>query len=110
MYLTYPKYKELGGTLEENAFKILEFEARKKIDKLTFGRLKQLGQQEEEVEQCIFKLIDLLQNTKTGIDSESVDGYSVSYSVNTDKQMVETIKDYLSDLQVDGIPYLYVGV
>ena len=38
-YLTYQEYKALGGTLDEMPFNLLEFNARKKIDERTFGRL-----------------------------------------------------------------------
>ena len=41
-YLTYEEYQELGGTLEETPFDIVELEAQKSIDKYTFGRLKDL--------------------------------------------------------------------
>ena len=36
-YLTYQEYLELGGSLEETPFNILELEAQKNIDKYTFG-------------------------------------------------------------------------
>ena len=56
-YLTYVEYKALGGTLAETPFKILEFEARQNVDKYTFGRLKELETQNQEVKLCIYKLL-----------------------------------------------------
>ena len=38
-YLTYLEYKNLGGTLGEMPFNLLEFKARKIIDERTLGRL-----------------------------------------------------------------------
>ena len=38
-YLTYQEYLALGGTLEEMPFNLLEFDARKRIDKRTLERL-----------------------------------------------------------------------
>ena len=37
-YLSYEEYIELGGTLDEAPFNILELEAQKNIDKYTQGR------------------------------------------------------------------------
>ena len=124
-YLTYEEYKGLGGTLSQMSFNILEFEARKTIDKYTFGRLKQLENQIQEVKLCVYDLIKLnecydvqINNPKSkGVASESTDGYSISYK-DTTKETIETrnnetldiISNYLSDCQLDdGTPYLYRG-
>lgn len=122
-YLTYEEYVELGGTLEETPFNILEVEARKTIDKYTFGRLKNLNKQIEEVKICEYNLIGALNSysdyskQNKGVSSENIDGYSVSYSgvaenvseakINETKGIIKT---YLSDCKLDdGTPYLYVG-
>lgn len=123
-YLKYEEYRYLGGTLAETPFKILELEAQKNIDKYTFGRLKNLDCQINEVKICAYKLINLLQSyekydshDKT-ISSESTDGYSVSYgeaNENVSKaklnQIKTIIKTNLAECYLeDGTPYLYVGV
>lgn len=123
-YLTYAEYKELGGALEEAPFNILEFKAQNYIDLYTFGRLKNLEQQNNEVKMCIYDLISLgnaqttsLQAQSKGITSESIDGYSVSYgeaNIGTlqahNEAVKNTIKLYLADCKLnDGTPYLYVG-
>jgi hypothetical protein len=122
-YLTYEEYAELGGALEETPFNILELEARKNIDKYTFGRLQNLDSQINEVKVCEFKLINLLDtynsyaNQNKGVSSESTDGYSISYSSateNVSKAKINEIKDiiktYLAECKLeDGTPYLYVG-
>ena len=123
-YLNFEEYQELGGTLPETPFNLLELEARKSIDKYTFDRLKDLESQNIEVKICILKLIEMLNSYSSynlqdkAISSESTDGYSISYSganENVSKSKVEDvkgiIKTYLSDCALeDGTPYLYVGV
>lgn len=122
-YLEYSKYTSLGGTLEETPFSILEYNARMKIDERTFGRLKDLEKQPEEVEMCVFSLIKTLdsyssytENNKS-IASESTDGYSVSYKGASkeiteamNKEIEDIINTYLSNVLVDNIPVLYRGV
>lgn len=122
-YLTYEEYQQLGGTLEEMPFNILEFKAQKEIDKYTFGRLHDLEEQKLEVKNCISDLMNIIKayNSVTdniGISSENTDGYSVSYasvsSENTksfNASVKNSIKSYLSDCKLDdGTPYLYCGV
>lgn len=105
MYLTYDEYQDYGGTLEETAFEMYEFEAASMIDYYTFNRLKKgagyEGQAEsvkEAVKRCEFKIISLLQlkdsasvvsgegasnegASVAGIASQSNDGVSISYNV-----------------------------
>ena len=123
-YLTYEEYKALGGLLDLMPFNLLEFEARKEIDKYTFGRLADLDEQVKEVKLCIYNLITELQgydSDKTrnkAISSESTDGYSVSYGTLTtatvearSSQIKSVINTYLSNCKLeDGTPYLYRGV
>ena len=123
-YLTYLEYQELGGTLNEAPFNILEFQARKEVDKYTFGRLKNLDEQVEEVKLCVFNLINNLEGynkdltkNKT-IASESTDGYSITYKtlssddINAKNSEIKNIIEiYLSSCQLkDGTPYLYRGL
>lgn len=123
-YLTYEEYVELGGSLDEAPFDILELEAQKNIDKYTFGRLKNLDEQINEVKLCTYRLINLIdtynayENQNKSVSSESTDGYSISYSQateNVSKAKINEIKDiiktYLAECRLeDGTPYLYCGV
>ena len=123
-YLEYDEYVELGGTLAETPFNILEAEAQLNIDNYTYGRLKDLDEQVNEVKLCIYNLISTLQsyaesNLKArNVSSENTDGYSVSYvgmsRELTDAQSYEIkkiIKTYLSQCKLeDGTPYMYCGV
>ena len=122
-YLTYEEYRELGGTLDMTPFNILELEAQKNIDKYTFGRLKNLEEQINEVKICSFELINLLETysnkskVNKSISSESIDGYSVSYNPvdeNVSKTKISEIKgiiyNCLAECKLEnGTPYLYVG-
>ena len=123
-YLEYEEYTDLGGTLAEAPFNLLEFEARQNIDKYTFGRLKGLDTQTQEVKLCVYKLINTVESYSVnesqnkGIASENIDGYSVSYttpSITVTEAKTSEIKDiiftYLVDCKLeDGTPYLYCGV
>ena len=123
-YLTYLEYKALGGTLDQAPFNLLEFEARQNVDKYTFGRLKELTTQNQEVKLCIYKLIGTInsyneqQTMNKGVASENIDGYSVSYTTPStslvqakNSDISNVVKDYLIDCKLeDGTPYLYRGV
>ena len=122
-YLTYTDYITLGGTLDQTPFDLLEFEVRKKIDKYTQGRLKELDSQVQEVKLLVLKLIELVgsynksEMEHRGISSENTDGYSVEYSnITTDtiksksNEIKRIISEYLSECKLDdGTPYLYCG-
>ena len=118
-YLTYAEYRQLGGSLDEVPFNLLELRARRKVDERTLGRLKDLPSQITEVKACIFRLVEVMNNKDTqkanNISSENTDGYSVSYgttlSTEENKQYDDIIRDYLLTCQLeDGTPYLYCGV
>lgn len=123
-YLTYEEYVELGGTLNETPFNILELEAQKNIDKYTFGKLQNLDSQINEVKVCEYRLINALstyeayENQSKGVSSENTDGYSISYGGATENiskakmnEIRGIIKTYLAECKLeDGTPYLYVGV
>ena len=121
-YLTYQEYLALGGTLDEMPFNLLEFNARKKIDERTFGRLIDKGQEYKEVKLCIYNMIITLNSYSSydtqnkAISSESTDGYSISYgtpqkSITEAKnsELEDIIDTYLSNLIVDDVPVLYRG-
>ena len=116
-YLTYDEYKAMGGLLDQTPFNLLEFEARKEVDKYTFNRLVNLETQKQEVKLCIYALIEQINSNKAnlnGVASESTDGYSISYtSQNTSEISQKTrniIETYLINCKLsDGTPYLYRG-
>ena len=123
-YLTYEEYRSLGGTLDLPSFNLLEFEARQNIDKYTYGRLKKLDKQIQDVKLCVYKLIGMIDSynkqemQNKGVASENTDGYSVSYlapSTNIteakNSEIKGIIKEYLIECKLeDGTPYMYCGV
>ena len=103
MYLSFDDYIEYGGTLDETAFKDLEFDAESTINWYTFNRLKKPEWAEalksEELKRCTYQLIRLKQmeneliasgvggigggiawKKEAGITQESNDGVSTSYN------------------------------
>ena len=121
-YLEYDDYKALGGTIDETPFNLLEYNARKKIDERTFGRLQNLENIPQEVKLCVFELINVLNSysideTKNkAISSENIDGYSISYNTPNksiteakNSELDDIIKAYLSTTEIDGISALYRG-
>ena len=129
-YLTYNEYKELGGTLEETPFNLLEFEARKKIDERTLQRLKDIDSNEipQEVKLCEFKMINSLQtylkthesiSEAAGIKSENIDGYSITYFTTSEinemlksknNELNDLIETYLFGLIINDEHLIYVGL
>ena len=121
-YLTYQEYQFLGGTLEEMPFNLLEFNARKKIDERTFGRLVDKGQEYQEVKLCVYNMITTLNSYSSydtqnkAISSESTDGYSISYgtpqkSITEAKnsELEDIMNSYLANIVIDNVPVLYRG-
>ena len=121
-YLTYQEYLALGGTLEEMPFNLLEFNARKKIDERTFGRLVDKGQEYQEVKLCVYNMITTLNSYSSydtqnkAISSESTDGYSISYgtpqkSITEAKnsELEDIMNSYLANIVIDNVPVLYRG-
>lgn len=130
-YLTYGEYQMLGGVaLDETPFNLLEFEARRRIDIMTFDRLKNLDSEEipQEVKLCEYNLINSINNYIASMEtiegsgniaSENIDGYSVSY-VSADKisqvitskraEVDNIIETYLLGVVVNGEHLMYCGV
>ena len=121
-YLTYQEYLALGGTLDEMPFNLLEFNARKKIDERTFGRLVNKGQEYKEVKLCVYNMIITLNSYSSydtqnkAISSEDIDGYSISYGTPQkstteakNSELEDIIDTYLSNLIVDDVRVLYRG-
>lgn len=121
-YLTYQEYLALGGTLDEMPFNLLEYNARKKIDERTFGRLVDKGNEYQEVKLCEYNVITILNSYSSydtqnkAISSESTDGYSISYGTPQksvveakNSELEDVIDSYLSNLIVNDVPALYRG-
>ena len=116
-YLTYARYQELGGTLEEAPFNLLEYKSQKLIDKYSFNRLVDGVPTEikEQIELTTMNLMTFVEKNDSSITgnlaSETIDGYSVSYGGS--KEIEDKIKYYVGDLlaglEKDGVPLTYCG-
>lgn len=132
-YLTYSEYQELGGTLDQTPFNLLEFEARKQIDLRTQGRLIEIETENipSEVKLCTYKLINEIQgyansiesanNSNGSVASENTDGYSISYNQINATQIEAIVKSKnaefkdiiiscLSEVILDGERLIFMGV
>ena len=124
-YLTYSEYTNLGGTLEEMPFNLLEFRSRKEIDNRTNSRLKNFSEQIQDVKLCDYVLIEKInifvksENRDRSVSSENTDGYSVSYvSASQIKEIVSSKQAELQDMImtelygviVNGEHIIYNGV
>ena len=127
-YLTYEEYKALGGTLDLMPFNLLEFEARNQIDLITHNRLVKQSDLPEKVKICMYNLINKINDyeksskqiiTSSNIASETIDGYSVNYTTNTqtqdivkskNKDLEDVILTGLYGVVVNGEHIIYSGV
>ncbi len=111
-YLTYTEYRDLGGTLEQTPFNLLEFEARKQIDLRTQRRLVGLDTIPNEVKLCDFHLISKIESFANTIQSasqnnvaqETIDGYSVAYISPSEISNIVSSKNFeLQDIMMTDL-------
>ena len=117
MYLDYEEYSDMGGTLSELDFDFLAYEAGSFIDWYTFNRLKKYETIPQEVKDCEFHLIRLIQlrlgalgigslDTSSGstnsalgqIASQSNDGVSVSYNSLPASEAIKSMRDEVGNI------------
>lgn len=123
MYLTYDEYKKYGGAASEADFMLLEFRARKRIDRLTASRVQRMKTVPEAVKFCMMSLITV--DSKAGVEAQvekpvvtsyNTDGYSESYgkvlgAVDADTAMSASIRSMLwGETDDNGVPLLYRGL
>ena len=108
-YLTYNEYRTLGGTLDQTPFNLLEFEARKEIDKRTLGRLISLREQKQSTKMCVFQLMNLFTSINNGVE---ISGNVINYNKDQINKVIDDIvvKNLADERLSDGTPYLYCGI
>ena len=124
MYIDISYYKTNGGKgdMTDAAFIRSEFRARKLVDKLTQGRVKNMAEVSESVKRLMVELVSL-ESTQgaeiaenQAVTTFSNDGYSETYADPLTRERVKEIEsdlisEYLSDETDDsGVPLLYLGV
>ena len=107
MYLSYEKYKELGGTLNDTTFLQHEIEVEAKLDYLTNGRIRKLDIIPEAVVNLCFRLntnfweqmnIDQAQNLTSysnGIESFGYNATNNEGKSVIDTQIIQLVNEYL---------------
>ena len=107
MYLSYEKYKELGGTLNDTTFLQHEIEVEAKLDYLTNGRIRKLDTVPEAVINLCFKLnisfweqteIDGVKNITSysnGIESFSYSATDSQGKNIVDANIIKVVNEYL---------------
>lgn len=92
MYLTYEKYKEYGGVVEEKNYIFFELQARKKLDYWTMNRITDIT---EDIELSMFLIIEQIYELETGeadVSSVSNDGISMSFvDAKTSEQKLQDL-------------------
>lgn len=122
-YLTYTEYTTYGGTLSPADFMESEYNARKRIDRLTDCRVQEMAEVPEAVKRCVFSLIKIdsaagaeAQISNPTVTSFNTDGYSESYghalsAQDAEQEMTRRIKtDLYGEVNDHGVPLLYRGV
>lgn len=118
MYLSYDKYREWGGTLEDAAFSRFAFGAEQTIRRATFGRVDRMREVPESVKRLVFELTEIAEKAErenANVTAEKVGEWSKSYEVETeaDRQAKTNtlIRNYLmAETDDNGVPLLYLGV
>ncbi len=106
-YISYEDYKELGGTLSEDAFTILERKAQRTLDTITFDRIKHLTVIPDVVREVLVEFINKLaeREERCGGTGGDVAQYSNSLETITYKSQGETaFKKELYQIAVDWLP------
>ena len=121
-YLTYGEYQTYGGTLSPADFMQAEYDARKRVDRLTDMRVRDMAVIPEDVKRCMMNLITIgtaagatAQISNPTVTSFNNDGYSESYghamsAEDAEKAMTREITTDLYGVVNDyGVPLLYRG-
>lgn len=126
MYLTYDEYADapFNGTLDEDAFTLLEYRARRYIDLATHKRIVLEDPVREAVKYAVYDLVTMYASAQAaeaaqagGIQAQTNDGVSVTYASGgaakaaTDAAQAAVLRRYLlTETDANGVPLLYMGV
>ena len=113
-YITYNEYVELGGTVSEDAFPILERKAQRYLDTLTYNRIPELDTIPDVVKEVLTEFITRLSNfSNQSTEGEIIKQYSNGVESMTFSRLGESeLRSNLRKLAIDWLPtYLtYKGV
>ena len=120
-YLTYGEYKDIGGTLDETAFKRNIDRACAVIDNATHNRIKCMAEVPQRAKALCRDLVEYLARYSTSdmvvsSQSQSAGGVSESesYVTKTDVELQADIDNMIADYLMaetddNGTPLLYRG-
>ena len=115
MYINHDEYKDMGGLLDETAFKRYSYKAGAKIKAETHDRI---TKPTEAVKQCQRELIDLYSKadiTQPKVNSFSHDGVSQTIAEPSAEEYLKKIEEIIYEYLIheydeNGTPLLYRGV
>jgi len=115
MILSYEDYLDLGGTLKDAAFDMINVMAEAKIKLQIRSQFEKIT---PNIKYCAFQKIKVLEEAamqENAPSSFNNDGVSVSFAKRSDSETNEKINqiilEYLNEeTDSDGIPLLYRGV
>ncbi len=118
LYVDYHYYTEVyHGKLEQSAFESGVTAACRYIDKITYQRLRNGAPVTDDVKMAVCAVLDVMSEQQTdtsptGITSENVDGYSVSYQSGIDQEAYYAARcKHAADLYLPlSDPLRYAGV
>lgn len=99
-YLTFCEYTELGGTVSESAFPLLEKKARRKLDYFTQNRLKGLSTQIDEVKEVMTEFIETISSDISHVGnvtsySNGIESFSYDPASSTDNGLLQIAVEIL---------------
>lgn len=109
MYLSFDKYKEMGGTISEADYPMAERRARALLDDWTLDRVKRLEEIPEEVELAMYEIISNLGQAYGGGVGGLANVSSFSNGINTvsfdaDSSSASAVRSQLYDLVASILP------
>jgi len=107
-YLTYSEYTELGGTVSESAFPLLETKARRKLDYFTQDRLVDLEEQIDEVKETMTEFIETINEDTSRVKnvtsySNGIESYSYDLASTTDGYLLQIATECLPVSIISGV-------
>lgn len=97
-YLTYEEYVSLGGTVSEDAFPIYERKAQRKLDYITFDRIKYLTHIPDEVKEVLTEFIN-----KQALYDELTGGSSAASKYSNGVETIDMSESSRKDLEKEFI-------
>lgn len=106
-YITYEEYQDLGGTISEDKFNILERKARRKLDYFTQDRLKVVETIIDEVKELMTEFIDKLSNIPLNGNITSYSNGIESFGFG--ENQISALNTELYDLAIEYLPIEYIS-